>query len=434
MVRVIVGLNDFPSLHPKAVFFWDYEKNSRRPEEFSAGSGQDAHWKCAANHSWVDPIRRVIKNEGRECPYCNKRIPIPGETDLKTLFPKLADSWDYEVNLKGPENYFPNSNEKVGWICKKGHKWKAIIESRTRNGYGCPYCTNRKALKGYNDLQFKFPKVAEEWCYELNGSDKPDEIVFGSNKYRYWKCQKKECGYIWRARVFTRTLMGCGCPACAGNIVVEGKNDLETVNPLLAKELDPNGNGGLSGKQIAANSPKKRAWICAKGHKWKASVASRNNGCGCPTCMGKVVNKGVNDLETRAPHLALEWDYDKNNGHSPGDYMYMSNKSVAWKCIKYGHKWRAQICSRMSGSGCPVCAGKKVCAGFNDLAFVYPDLAMEWNTERNHLKADEVVAHSNKKRWWTCKNGHEWKASINSRVRGNGCMECYRLGMSSDNR
>ena len=37
-----------------------------------------------------------------------------------------------------------------------------VIEKAQRN-FGCPYCNNRKLLKGYNDLQTKFPHLAKEW-------------------------------------------------------------------------------------------------------------------------------------------------------------------------------------------------------------------------------------------------------------------------------
>ena len=52
-------------------------------------------------------------------------------------------------------------------------------------------------------------------------------------------------------------------------------------------------------------------------------------------------------------------------------------------------------------------------------------VAKEWHTTKNgDLKPTDVTANSNKKVWWRCKEGHEWKARINSRNQGNGCPYC----------
>ncbi|MBR7152241.1 MAG: zinc-ribbon domain-containing protein [Candidatus Methanomethylophilaceae archaeon] len=38
-----------------------------------------------------------------------------------------------------------------------------------------------------------------------------------------------------------------------------------------------------------------------------------------------------------------------------------------------------------------------------------------------------VKAYSNKKYWWICKEGHEWQATMNNRVKHkSGCPICYK--------
>ncbi|MCD8196887.1 MAG: zinc-ribbon domain-containing protein, partial [Lachnospiraceae bacterium] len=32
---------------------------------------------------------------------------------------------------------------------------------------------------------------------------------------------------------------------------------------------------------------KKVWWKCENGHEWRATIASRSNGCGCPVCLGR---------------------------------------------------------------------------------------------------------------------------------------------------
>lgn len=45
-------------------------------------------------------------------------------------------------------------------------------------------------------------------------------------------------------------------------------------------------------------------------------------------------------------------------------------------------------------------------------------------TRNGDLTANDVTPHSNKKVWWVCKNGHEWKSLINNRSLGVGCPIC----------
>ena len=75
--------------------------------------------------------------------------------------------------------------------------------------------------------------------------------------------------------------------------------------------------------------------------------------------------------------------------------------------------------------GCPYCAGQRV-GKDNNLAVKYPDLAREWHPTRNaKLRPTDVTPGSNRKVWWRCSHGHEWEATVGSRVRGSGCRTCY---------
>ena len=183
-------------------------------------------------------------------------------------------------------------------------------------------------------------------------------------------------------------------------------------------------NSDLKPEMFSANSHNKVWWKCSKGHEWQATIASRNNGCGCPYCSGRLAIKGENDLQTINPNLANEWNYEKNVGLTPEDVTPNSEKKVWWKCSK-GHEWQTTIGNRNRGSGCPICSNKKVLQGYNDLSTSNPSLAKEWHPTKNStLMPSMVTAGSEKKVWWKCNKGHEWKATIASRNNGNGCPIC----------
>jgi DNA-directed RNA polymerase subunit RPC12/RpoP len=106
------------------------------------------------------------------------------------------------------------------------------------------------------------------------------------------------------------------------------------------------------------------------------------------------------------------------------DVMPNSGIKVWWKCSK-GHEWNATINHRNQGHGCPYCAGQKVLKGYNDLQTANPDLAKEWNYEKNgNLTPEIFTANSGIKVWWRCAKNHEWQAIIANRNRGRGCPYC----------
>ena len=235
-------------------------------------------WKCVHEHEWQAIIGN--RNKGSGCPYCSGKKVLKGYNDLLTVNPMVAIEWDYEKNgeLK-PENFTSNSGEKVWWRCGKGHEWQATINNRS-NGTGCPYCSNKKVLIGYNDLQTINPTLAQEWNHEKNGELKPENFTSNSGTLVWWKCVH---GHEWQAKIMDRN-KGNRCPYCSGKRVLKGKNDLQTVNPTLAKEWNHAKNGELTPMDVMPNSDKKVWWLCSKGHEWQATIGHRNKGRGCPEC------------------------------------------------------------------------------------------------------------------------------------------------------
>jgi len=203
---------------------------------------------------------------------------------------------------------------------------------------------------------------------------------------------------------------------------------LQTHNPTLAKEWHPTKNRNLTPRDVTPFSNKRVWWVCAKrkGHKWESTINNRSQGRGCPFCSGNKVSKD-NCFQKIKPDLAKEWHPTKNRNLTPKDVTLFSNKRVWWVCAKRkGHKWETTINSRSQGHGCPFCYGNKVSED-NCLQTVNPDLAKEWHpTQNGNLTPRDVVTNSGKKFWWLCAKGkgHNWEASIYSRIHGDGCPYC----------
>lgn len=109
-----------------------------------------------------------------------------------------------------------------------------------------------------------------------------------------------------------------------------------------------------------------------------------------------------------------------------------SDLKLVWAC-SVGHSWQAKISNRSSGRGCPFCSGLRV-SDSNRLSINRPELAREWDSDKNELAPSEVTVSSNKKIWWACPEGHSWEAKINHRSKGDGCPFCSGRRLSDSNR
>jgi hypothetical protein len=170
---------------------------------------------------------------------------------------------------------------------------------------------------------------------------------------------------------------------------------LSVSHPQLAAETagwDPSG--------VTAGSNRKLLWRCQLGREWEATPNNRTSGTGCPTCCGRKVLAGFNDVATTRPDLAAEavrWD--------PRTVTAGSRARCRWRC-HLGHEWAAEVRDRSKGSGCPVCGGKQVLPRFDDLATTNPELV----SQADGWDPRTVTAGSSRKLAWRCDRGHRWQA------------------------
>lgn len=136
--------------------------------------------------------------------------------------------------------------------------------------------------------------------------------------------------------------------------------------------------------------------------------------------------RGENDLATLYPDLVNEWHPTKNGDLTPEDISSGSGKEVWWLCPA-GHSYLMVVNQRAKrGYNCPYCSGHRALPGANDLSTTNPELAKEWNYEKNvNLTPHDVTAGSHKKVWWLCEKGHSYEQIVIKRVnRGYACPYC----------
>ena len=355
--------------------------------------------------------------------------------NLATKYPHLANEWNTEKNDgHSPSEFTCGSNQKVWWKCSTcGNEWQSTISHRT-NGRGCPVCAKKRSAEklskknlilGKTDLATRFPEISSQWHPFKNGCLLPTDVTSSSDKKVWWKCP---LGHDYQMRIANRTTQNQGCPICNGKQVLEGFNDLKSQYPDIASQWDFEKNE-KGPESYTAHSSKKAFWICELNHSYVATISSRTANSrasrGCPYCSGRKALQGFNDLATVRPELAAEWDYDANKNLLPTSVTEFSMKSAHWIC-KYGHKWTAPVASRSSGNGCPVCSNQQLLKGYNDITTLFPNVATEWDYDKNATTPDEHIAGTHKKVWWKCSScGNSWYASIKERTYGKtSCPKC----------
>ena len=334
---------------PDVAAQWHPSKNGKlTPDSISFASAKRVWWLCSKGHEWQTPP--ASRQNGEGCPYCAGKRILAGFNDLQTTAPHLAAQWHPTKNADlTPQTITQGTRRRVWWLCPKGHAWDTAPSDRLR-GEGCPYCSNKRVLAGYNDLSTKDPVLASQWHPSKNHPLTADMVTPGSDKNVWWQCEK---GHEWKSGIGDRT-RGNGCPYCSGRSIIPGKTDLGTLNPALAAQWHPTKNGSLTPRQVAPVSGKWAWWQCEYGHEWRAKISNRHFGSGCPTCANHIVAVGFNDLATTHPEIASQWHPTKNGDLHPNQVTRGMRKKIWWTCSK-GHEWQAFLYVRTRSTGCPVC-------------------------------------------------------------------------------
>lgn len=217
--HTIPGVNDFETLNPEVAKQWHPTKNGCiTPKDITYKCNKKFWWICEKGHEWQ--AQANARSLGTRCPYCSNKKLLVGYNDFATLFPDLLDSWHPTKNgdLK-PQDILGRAHTKIWWFMpyddpQSGKhfdfEWESTVQSRVASRQ-CPFLANKRVWRGFNDLATRNPELIKEWHTEKNGSITPYDVVAGSSKYAWWKCER---GHEWKASIYNRS-KGVGCAKCA---------------------------------------------------------------------------------------------------------------------------------------------------------------------------------------------------------------------------
>lgn len=134
--------------------------------------------------------------------------------------------------------------------------------------------------------------------------------------------------------------------------------------------------------------------------------------------------------------LLEQLERQQNPAITPEAISAGSGRRLWWRCTAGpDHLWLAQVKHRVTGSGCPFCAGQRASVT-TSLAALAPELAREWHPSKNGTTTPEqLTVGSNARIWWRCSASpdHVWKASVVRRRSGHGCPFCAGKKVSKTN-
>lgn len=421
-LRMKKTICDFPKL---CLEFHPTKNGDADPRDISFGSKKKVWWRCLKNpkHDYPAPVGdRTRKHRPSGCPFCAGKKVLP-EDSLARRFPEIALEWHPRLNSAGPETFAPFSHKKVWWTCpeSKLHDYDAIIADRTgKKKVGCPYCTGvRVALD--TSLEYKFPNIAVEWHPKKNGALKPSEITARSNKVVWWVCEK---GHSYQMSPDTRIGHDRGCNQCSK---FGSSQETRIYCELKRCFPDTKFRQQIYGVEIDILIPSLKIGIEYDGafyHQDRQSNDLKKNSV--------VGNEGLTLIRVREKPLTKVTDLDvisRQRAISKADMndLISSICKVAPETAPIAVSYLSQ---RQFANEDDY---KRYLSYFpspfpeNSLAETHPDIAAQWDTEKNGVLSPYNFTHGSKYRaFWLCQNGHSHRATINTKVThfGSGTKGC----------
>jgi transposase-like protein len=324
------------------------------PTDVTANSGQKVWWQCDRGHEWKAVVNNRSKGSG--CPQCilwgtsveeirlrhellAAGVPIDVTHDIhhsatgrKLLCDMVAPQWRIVVEFDGHRFHQPADNHT------KDRRKTAALESA-----GWTVIRVREALDPIGPNDVVVPKFSSEVVRAKAVLVKLHELGHWAGRYDDYLITEEP----WASA------------AADYEVRRPRANSLAVQSPALAAEWDEGKNGSLTPNHVTVSSGQKAWWRCPVcNHSWRAQIASRSGGHGCPEC-GKASslknrNRPGDSLAEKYPDVAAEWHPTRNGEKTPEDISGGSHQKVWWRCTHCGDEWEAVVRSRTGrGAACP---------------------------------------------------------------------------------
>lgn len=206
-------------------------------------------WECDKGHRWKTTGYH-IKRRNSWCPVCAGRQKLTID-EMMTIA--------HERGGRCLSEQYVNNQTKLQWECSYGHRWESI-PSLIISGTWCPVCAGN--AKGSLEEILNIVESRGGKCLSKTYKNNNTKLTF--------RC---EMNHEWEAIPYT-IKKGHWCPHCAGS----ARLTLEEMHKIATSR------GGKCISIHYKNSQSKLTWECAYGHKWDSVPNSIINGTWCPHC------------------------------------------------------------------------------------------------------------------------------------------------------
>ena len=440
--KLVRGKNDLATTHPDLAKEWHPTKNGNlRPCDVMHGQPRKVWWVCPAGHSYQASLLHRSGANGTNCPICNGGRQTSFREQafyyyLKQIFPdsisRYTADWLERFEL---DIFIPSKNLALEYDGAAWHQENHF--SREKRKYVLCQKRGIKLIR----IKENMPEEDKAWnvADEVISIENIEEKDNFAKLLRHVIDKLDPCSNMWTRKLLWQIHSPVNIDLKRDRYKIlktcsHVRNSLADLQPSIAKEWHPVKNEDFLPDMFTCGSDFRAWWICPKcGKEYEASISKRVSGTACPKCgvekqsATRRANCARKSGGIQDPRLLEEWNYEKNGNATPNDFAPNSGAKVWWRCKTCGHEWEAKVSNRTHGRGCPCCSRRVVVKGKNDLSTLYPEIAKEWNYERNGNKTpDSIVPGHNGRVWWTCsKCGYVYQAPPSRRTsQGSGCRKC----------
>ena len=395
-------------------------------------------WKCDKCKYFfdlsIDKLISRIKRNGFYCTKCEATFDTAIKVNVKPLSYTDKHLLDQLVKNHIKKNMIDClSNIVATWKCMKcnGEYECSVVK---RHPEGCPYCSDKQMLKGYNTLQETHPYLEKFW--DKSNDKSISEYWHKSFDVLNWKCPccniQFQCSPV---EMISRTNLENSnfetCPKnCDWNKLVFN-NDIFHNSPRLRKEWSKKNNIPVH-LALSHIDTKKYWWNCSicQGEYLCSIPIRREVIDSCPYCNDEQPLKGYNTISDIHPELTSYWSSKNTQKIDEITLSEAKNKKYIWLCdccnLEFNEKLSivldkfSNINNRELKKICPYC-NKKIPKPEESLGYKKPFLKSEW-LENINGDIYNVFSNSNDIIEWICRKCHRnFKAKISNRAEDDKC-------------
>lgn len=351
---------------------------------------------------------------------------IKPKTTLRQKYPDIDTYWHPTKNGDlTPDNVGVRS-EKIAWFrCPNdpSHdhqarvKNKTLVADRSDGRWGCPFCSGYYLGSPKNNLASKCPDLAKEWHPTKNGNLTPQNIPPSSNQKVWWQCER---GHVYELEPNQRVNAKRGCPDCS-RYGYGSSQELRIYCELKSLFPDTCFRQKIQGKEIDVFVPSIKLGVeydSAFYHQDKDNEDRAKNslmeslGLNVIRVREQPLDR-ISNLDVIAPTRQLSKNDVNRLLESIAHVGALNEKLLAGYLSEKDFVSNEDFAFYSSYSDRPIPE--------NSLAEKFPEIAAQWDYEKNAPLTPYDFSHGSKHRaWWLCDNGHSFDASINSQTYHSG--------------